>query len=377
MQSLRRVYTSSALILLNSLLLFLVLNLALYVATTIGHPRYGPLTRYATSLVMRAYPGWSDSDVDLLMRETYLDARPEYDVISQLRERPTSGRFVNVSPAGFRLVAHQGPWPPAREATNIYVFGGSTTFGYGGKDSDTIPSQLQDLIDGEPRKPVHIYNFGRAAYTSTQELVALFSLIREGQPPDIAIFIDGLNDCTNWRDNSWLYGRILKARISESLWQSIVNDATMLPLVQYIRKTVLGLQHSGEVHQDAPTAVMINSVLTNWRTNHDEIIRLCRPYGTKTVFVWQPTPFYKYSLGYHFLGDQAKYNYNYLPVVAVYPEIERSAAAGVLGPDFLFLGDIQEHEQRNLYVDAAHYNPAGCHDIADRIYRFLLKSSLI
>ena len=73
----------------------------------------------------------------------------EYAPIVEFEIRPMSGTYVNASQHGFRVNARQAPWPPVRGAFNVFVFGGSTAFGWLLPDRDTIASQLQDLA-GSP-----------------------------------------------------------------------------------------------------------------------------------------------------------------------------------------------------------------------------------
>ncbi len=146
---LTRGYKAVAIVFLNLLIFFVLANLVCSLYLGYGRSRFGPLSVYPLSLTMKAYPGWREKDVEELLRETYYDARPKYDLIAQVRERATSGRFVNVDQAGFRRVRDQGPWPPDASAENIFMFGGSTTFGYGVPDSETIASHLQDLVDSD------------------------------------------------------------------------------------------------------------------------------------------------------------------------------------------------------------------------------------
>lgn len=377
---LARWYRTTAIILLNFLILFVLANLACSLYMEYTHPRFGPLSVYPLSLTMKAYPGWSEKDVEELLRETYYDARPTYDVITQVKERATSGRFVNVDPAGFRKVRDQGPWPPDASAMNVFMFGGSTTFGYGVADSQTIASHIQDLLGDSGKPPVHIYNFGRASYTSTQEMLLYLSLVRSGYAPKIAIFFDGINDGSSWHEDEWLYGKVLAERIDESEWSkaiSLVADFSLLKVTRNLAGAVI--HESGP--QISPKDVA-NLVISNYRTNQQTIRALCSLYGTKPVFIWQPTPIYKYDLSRHFMAGDKKYGYflrmSAAPrAIATYREVERLAANHSLGDDFEFMVDIPEEKDRNRYVDVNHYNGEFSAVIAAHILTFLKAQRLV
>src|SRR6185503_15185425 len=103
-----------------------------------------------------------------------------YEAFTQFCERPFHGRFVNVSENGFRVSAQQGPWPPDADNFNIFLFGGSTTFGYGLPDSQTVASYLQDDLAARSSPHVRVYNFGRGSYVSEQERVLFEELLLAG-----------------------------------------------------------------------------------------------------------------------------------------------------------------------------------------------------
>ena len=129
----------------------------------------------------------------MLLKETW--SRPfQYEPCVGFKERPRNGKFVNISKEGFRY-SHIKDLTLKNHGINIYVFGGSTTFGYGAEDASTIPAHLQrHLSNFYPDKNIHVFNFGRGSYFSTQELTLLLQLLRNGRVPNIAIFIDGLNE---------------------------------------------------------------------------------------------------------------------------------------------------------------------------------------
>src|SRR5712692_403554 len=111
-----------------------------------------------------------------------------------IQRGPYAGRYVNVTESGFRLTKNQGPWLPDRtKYLTIFLFGGSTAFGYGLPDGETVASYLQEFFSSCcPSRPARIYNFARGGYFSSQERVLLEKLIVAGFIPDMAVFIDGL-----------------------------------------------------------------------------------------------------------------------------------------------------------------------------------------
>jgi hypothetical protein len=133
---------------------------------------------------------------------------------------------------------------------------------------------------------------------------------------------------------------------------------------------------------DAPQAkepdyrdpAVLNAVVERWLANKKMIESLAATYGVRAVFVWQPIPLYKYDLRYHFFlhsdqefGGFARAEYGY-PVVAALQAERR------LGPDVLWLADMQQDKRENLYVDSVHYTAAFSKEIAGRICEFIAGS---
>ena len=179
----------------STLLLFIFLNIFVYlcfiVRDTIVY-RSQIFLSYRQSLEP-LYPLLSKQKINELLYETW--SRPYvYEPYTQFKERSFSGKYINVSNDGFRVVKNQGPWPPDSNNLNVFLFGGSTAFGYGVKDDESIPSNIQELISAKTNKKVCVYNFGRGNYFSSQERILYEKLLTLGYIPDIAVFIDGLND---------------------------------------------------------------------------------------------------------------------------------------------------------------------------------------
>jgi lysophospholipase L1-like esterase len=74
----------------------------------------------------------------------------------------------------------------------VWVFGGSTVWGTGAPDCETLPSHLSRLLNMSG--PHVVTNFGEGAYVSTQALIRFQVLLRSGDRPDVAVFYGGYND---------------------------------------------------------------------------------------------------------------------------------------------------------------------------------------
>ena len=366
-------YRVAAFGLFNSVLLILLLNVLLYLVSLTKRPSIAadPLARYGSDALQKAYPGWKKEDVRTVIRETY--RRPEYEPFTGFREGPFRGRFVNIDAAGFRYSKDQAPWPPRAEATNIFVFGGSTTFGVGLPDDETIASYLQECAQTNySASPIAVYNFGRPSYFSSQELILFEDLLRAGFVPQVAVFIDGLNDFI-FADG--------QPDHAESLRRFMDGTADVSPLenVPMVRAAHWVSDHWTKPHPNQTTdyadPALLEEVSKRWLANKRTIESMASGFGVRPVFVWQPVPMYKYDLHYDFLKVSKSFYRHYSRPEYGYPLMEDLRAQGKLGGNVLWLADMQENKRENLYVDSLHYSSAFSKEIAGKICNFLLVDS--
>ena len=131
----------------------------------------------------RNYAHLSRADVDDLLRTT-ATLRYRHDPHSGFVEAAITSRFVNVDDRGVR----SNGGAPAGLNDAIWFFGGSTTFGFGVGDSETIPAHL------ERRLHHPVINFGVRGHATATENRRLASLLRAGHRPRRVLFLDGINE---------------------------------------------------------------------------------------------------------------------------------------------------------------------------------------
>jgi hypothetical protein len=295
------------------------------------------------------YPGLSEAEIDLMLKETW--GRPyAFESFTQFKERPYGGRYVTVSDAGFRQMPGQAAWPPDPGNWNVFVFGGSSTFGYGVRDQDTVVAHLQRRLEklGLPRRPA-LYNFGRGHYYSSQERVLFEKMLEHGVRPDLALFIDGLNDfsftdepaftpeLSQCVDDGWRRAFGIPAPPSGGKPAGFLSLGGTDPA------------SLGAVEMEAVANTAIERYLRNKRL----IEGAGAAVGTATVFAWQPIPLYGYDLKSHLFQGPALERHRI--AARGYELMAKRRAGEDFGDDFLWCADIQAGISEPLYVDAVHY----------------------
>lgn len=363
-----RYYRATALFLLNVVVLLVLANVGLYFVFRVKDNRTARNAAriHESESLKIAYPDLDARDIDQLVRETWSRSYA-YEPFTQFKERSFRGRFVNVSEAGFRLSKDQGPWPPDPKHYNVFLFGGSTVFGYGVPDGETIASYLQAYLREHAWHDVCVYNFGRSSYVSSQERVLLEELLLADFVPDLALFVDGLNEFAfpEGPAETQRLKAVFEGKADVRGWQW-AKDLPMGRLARFIHGAgASALTHRPNVNPrnvEPPSALddpkydnpeIIARVIKRYLDNKRLIEAVSREYGTRAAFVWQPIPLYKYDLKYHpfATGDFgtnafAQHGYRYM---------ERRVREEPPSENFLWCADIQEALAEPLYVDKVHY----------------------
>ena len=71
---------------------------------------------------------------------------------------------------------------------SVWFFGGSTMWGTGSSNDQTIPSHFNSLSN------IPVYNFWETGWNSRQSLNQLINVIGDNYTPSVVIFYDGVND---------------------------------------------------------------------------------------------------------------------------------------------------------------------------------------
>ena len=384
-------YRVAALTTFNILVLFVFINLILSFMFYIKDQlcASNPVSNKYGKEVLSLYPHMNEQQINILLKETW--CRPYiYEPFTQFTERPYDGRYVKVDKNGFRFTINQGPWPLDPNAFNIFLFGGSTTFGYGVPDSRTIASHLQEYLTGKLQDcAIHVYNFGRGYYYSTQERILFEQLLVSDHIPTLVIFIDGLNDFSYNNDEPFYthcFQQIMDDSDSKKAKESLSWFISKLPIGRAIRKINLISENylnndqivskdisrtNEDMHDKTAT---ITRVINRYLANKRLIESAAAFYNVQSVFVWQPVPTFKYDdssdpFAEYSHGERgySEHGYKYM---------EKYIKVNELGSNFLWCANIQQGLNEPLYVDKVHYSAKLSKQLAVYIGKLLLERDI-
>ncbi|MBY0526146.1 MAG: hypothetical protein K2R98_22320 [Gemmataceae bacterium] len=291
------------------------------------------------------------------------DGTFEYQPWVGFSERVFRSNRLNVD-AGMPLPHRHtiAPLPTGKDKKVVWMFGGSTLFGWGVPDDQTIPSHVARLLAVRfPDCDIEVVNHGHCFFYSSQELLLFQLMLRAGQHCDVAIFLDGLNEINaehkEGREQPAFTGRAAKAfRREQEMSQPGGRHlfvSPQFPPFRLGRALGLGKPPAEPEVTEAQMMEVVANVARVYPFNVDLARRTAAMKGVRPLFLWQPTPEEYFDPGRH------------NPRRA---DMNRRILATVKGDDFHSLLDLFKDEKFDgVYVDQWHYGDKACQRVAERI----------
>ena len=319
----------------------------------------------------RQYP-WAQT----FWREQKEQLSLEYHPFGLWRSRPFAGETVNVDARGIRRTAHSRCGPADRV---VWLFGGSTMWGFGSPDWETIPSLLAKA-HAERGRPICAVNFGEDSWRAAQGVVKLtLELKAASRPPDDVVFLSGCNDVftpfflTGRADREWDFAQSkpwlddLARRGSGSFaYLGATNTAALA------RRVATRLKGPAPWPGPADPGPLAREVADDFFRNMDVVDALSRGYGFRHAFFWQPLAVAegKALTAEEQDGVRRQLGLSY--------DAGRAAAAATFAlirarprPNLHYVADAFDGHAGSVYVDSCHLLPEGNRILADRMYEVL------
>ncbi|CAA7627529.1 SGNH/GDSL hydrolase family protein [Magnetospirillum sp. SS-4] len=313
-----------------------------------------------------------------ILSESWRQSDTLYSPFVEYRMTPYAGKHFNIVEDGYRANG-AGPQDLRAEGRKVFVYGGSTAMGIGVADDETIPAYVEQALRAAGRDDIQVFNFGVVSYYSTQERIALERHLTAGVKPDVAVFIDGVNDfyyCTIPDVSAWNERliQLTRARSRMPLALELSHRSNVVQLARH-----LGGDRSVSVREwgsFCETEADVDKVVHRLDANRRMIDAIADRMGFKALFVQQPVPTYSYDnrkrpfpvkeemLGYHINSARG------------YPKMAQMRAEGQLWDrNLLWLAEL-EPADGNAYIDTIHYSPRFNKAIGGRIAAAILESGL-
>jgi hypothetical protein len=370
-------YKGTAIVLLNTLLLFAILELLSIAAFRSGliqpphearREAYLDLPYYESQDWSRTY--WS---------EAYRAESYRYEPYVLWRHSPFQGEVVNINERGLRRTPGSQCGP---DSYSVFTFGGSSMWGWGAPDRATIAAHLQRGLRVRLGRPVCVTNYGEDAYVSTQEVVALMRELQHESIPDAVVFYDGVNDVFSAYQTHRADAHLNVARIASKLEaseQPSLLSLGNLRLVALLRSIVTPSDPmappvtplSVPAGADSGPERLASMVVQRYLGNYEIVQALARDRGFEAFFFWQP----HLAVQGKNLTDaeraiRSELDPRLIRLTQLVYEKVRGASAG--HERLYYIADALDTEESQVWIDAwGHITPPGNKRVASRMLEVL------
>lgn len=309
-----------------------------------------------------------------------------YKSFIEYKALPFLGKYITVNDEGYR--EHRQTIEVNKPT--IRFFGGSTMFGVGVDDNNTIPALVDSLLNNI----YNVYNNGVSANNSRHELEHLINFVNQSAELDIVVFYDGVNDIVN----SCIYdGAINVTSNEEKIRRAIgVNfeganstrytkkmfDVFFQYTITLIRKIKYGsdrtiyadnnVESNNKLYSDGDDygEKVAMTLINNWKIAHD----IVTGQGGTFIAVLQPeanigNPQISHLNNCDGIVKNKKFDPRYLAFEKIYPIIKRE----MLKYDYMY--DMSDAFDGNeyIYFDHCHVTSNGNLIIAKRMTEIIRK----
>ena len=241
---------------------------------------------------------------------------------------------------------------------DIWVFGGSTIWGTGVDDKNTIPSLIEKLTN------ISTLNLGETGYNTTQQINLLLKELVKHKPKKI-IFYDGVNDVGKCLKNLNYFSTYQEIVIQNSLSMSNSEKLIIAPfkILTKVKKFIQKNQNT-KLEYNCDTDVskaekIAKTFVNNWITA--ELI--AQKNNIKFIPILQPTMFTSTS-NKDYLPD------NYDELKKQYEILYELIKKELNKQNFKYLNlENSLNEKENYFIDYNHLSPNGNMKIASEIVK--------
>lgn len=243
-----------------------------------------------------------------------------------------NGQYINIGKNGERI--HKHHIASGEKSKRIGFFGGSTAWGMGSVDNETIPAFLDSMNTN-----AIFENYGEFGFNSRQGLSKLINLYKLGITFDYVIFYDGVNELALCRNElneydhlrSFEYKNKIDAPQNPNSWQSLIYAAKYvfftksLQLIEKVKGSIAPKEDKDFVNlfncntDESKANTIATSLMENWVIAK----KLVEGNGGKFIAILQPNAFIGAPNLSHLENTGLLENYLSPQFEIVYPKIQR------------------------------------------------------
>ena len=310
-----------------------------------------------------AFPGFSVEEIISLLHDNRFGLRRTVERFGYLGIRECKSDYFNVNKDGSRSNGFNSVVND--DGYQVHCYGGSTTVGQNVADNQTISAYLESKL--RKKLNVNVFNFGAGNHTSLHSSLRLLDHVLSGNIPDLAIFLNGFNDCSYSAGGAdgilQFLDLVLEASQDSKGRAKKLND--FVDLIPQGSSTTNNIQVTGYETDEH----LVKAVRTHYATSVSIQKFVAKYFGVKVLRFIEPTSFLHCRTEQFLLPRIGSENIRFEMVKRLYEMIGEHSCERVFGNEELIsLVDIgQDLLPGPLYVDEAHFSPAFNEHIAERI----------
>jgi lysophospholipase L1-like esterase len=245
---------------------------------------------------------------------------------------------------------------------DIWVFGGSTTWGTGSDDENTVPSLIEKLTN------ISTLNLGETGYNTTQELNLLLKELVKHKPKKI-IFYDGVNDVGKCMKNL-NYFSTGQEIVLQSLFQSMSSESyskkliiAPLKILEKVKKFFQKNQNTELTYNCDTDVSKAEEIAKTFVNNWISVELIAKKNNIKFIPILQPTIFTSTS-------NKDYLSTNYDELKKQYEILYELIKKELKKEDFKYLNlENSLNKAENYFIDFCHLSPNGNMKIASEIVK--------
>jgi hypothetical protein len=283
-------------------------------------------------------------EINASLKEMRGDDTFAYEAFVGWQAWAQNGEYINISADGIRHT----PGQPEKFDQQVLLFGGSTMWGWGVGDGNTIPAHLQSLLPDQ-----RVVNLGEISYNATQEFNRL--LLHMTKHPEVrgsVIFFDGVNEMlSSCSGVNGAYGHAMVEEIKRAITVKRrgrligLLDDLFLTQTRRLADIVKGRFNSEPLSRCAIDEAYAEHVARRLVTSWEAAAAFARAKGLGFFAVLQPTPYTDSAVAPRWVNDEWRDG-----IRAIYPRIVELAKGQ---PWFV--------DGRNWFNGSDPYVDACCH----------------
>lgn len=282
------------------------------------------------------------------------------------------GWTVKTNLLGFR--SSEFTFEKPSDEYRIVIVGGSTVFGWGVNETQTIPAFLQSKISNYAGKKVRVINAGVPWYASWHEAALILFKVMEIKP-DWIISVDGLNDTAQGTAPTWepvSMGYLdPPTKVAMERLHSKISDRSFLASLLSHSQTYTYFSAKMKARAGVSTGVYHPELWEQYVNLKERIQAMASQQGIRFTTFFQPVIVEGKSLTNE---EMAKNETNMkLPEFAqVFRQTYLAGEQKALNSkkiSFFSLKDAFKNVTETIYIDGQHYNQKGNELLAEKIYQ--------